>query len=167
MVGSFAVGKTSLVANYHKNIFSDIYTTTLGVKVSTKEIIDNNKKANLVFWDIVGREDFYKMELTYLVGSDAYVLVADGTRSATLEAAYRHHVKIKKMHGDIPFILFVNKSDLLDEWEITDQDIKLLEKKGITVFKSSAKTNIGIEDGIKYIANKLLKNQDEDQIKVI
>jgi len=36
LMGSFAVGKTSLVRRFVENMFSDKYLTTLGVKISKK-----------------------------------------------------------------------------------------------------------------------------------
>ena len=38
MLGSFAVGKTSLVRRYVESIYSDAYQTTVGVKVDKKEL---------------------------------------------------------------------------------------------------------------------------------
>ena len=38
MVGAFATGKTSLVARFVKSIYSDIYHSTVGVKIDKKSI---------------------------------------------------------------------------------------------------------------------------------
>ena len=38
MIGSFAVGKTSLVSRFVSSIFSDKYLTTVGVKIDKKNI---------------------------------------------------------------------------------------------------------------------------------
>ena len=39
MVGSFAVGKTSLVERYVRSIFSEEYKTTIGVKIDKKTVV--------------------------------------------------------------------------------------------------------------------------------
>ena len=36
MLGSFSVGKTSLVRRYVESLFSDAYLTTVGVKIDKK-----------------------------------------------------------------------------------------------------------------------------------
>ncbi len=39
MVGAFATGKTSLVAQFVRSIFSEKYQTTVGVKIDKKQLI--------------------------------------------------------------------------------------------------------------------------------
>ena len=38
MLGTSAVGKTSLVGRFVEGIFSDSYLTTIGVKISRKQV---------------------------------------------------------------------------------------------------------------------------------
>src|SRR5271157_5464563 len=87
MLGSFAVGKTSLVRRFVESIYSDTYQTTVGVKIDKKVIVQDGKEITLVLWDLYGEDDFQKMRWSYLRGAAAYLLVADGTRRATLEKA--------------------------------------------------------------------------------
>ena len=47
MLGSFAVGKTSLVQRYVNSIFSEKYHTTIGVKIDQKIIQYNHEDVNL------------------------------------------------------------------------------------------------------------------------
>ena len=82
MLGSFAVGKTSLVRRFVESIYSDVYQTTVGVKIDKKNVQVNEKEVSLVLWDIYGEDDYQKMRWTYLRGASGYLLVAWATNSS-------------------------------------------------------------------------------------
>ena len=84
MLGSFAVGKTSLVRRYVESIYSDVYHTTVGVKIDKKTVQVGEQEVGLVLWDLYGEDEFQKMRWSYVRGASGYLLVADGTRRATL-----------------------------------------------------------------------------------
>ena len=48
MVGAFATGKTSLVERFVKSIYSDIYQTTVGVKIDKKTVSLGKQEVNPV-----------------------------------------------------------------------------------------------------------------------
>ena len=54
MLGTFAVGKTSLVARYVHGIFSEKYLTTIGVKIDKKSIPHEKRPIELILWDLNG-----------------------------------------------------------------------------------------------------------------
>ena len=57
-----------------------------------------------------------------------------------------------------PFIiLFGNKADLpREKWEVTSEEINDFSKKnGLACFETSAKTKMGIMEGISYMANEI------------
>jgi len=85
MLGSFSVGKTSLVRRFVETIFLDKYHTTVGVKVDKKVVQVDGQELSLVLWDIYGEDEYQKLRLSYLRGAAGYLLVADGTRRATLD----------------------------------------------------------------------------------
>ena len=61
--------------------------------------------------------------MTYLRGAAGYVLVADGTRLATLDVALSLNQRVEAEFGPLPFALLLNKSDLREQWAISDADI--------------------------------------------
>ncbi len=61
LLGDFAVGKTSLVARFVNNQFSEKYLTTVGVKMDTKLIaVNDNLSVKLIIWDIAGENSLKK-----------------------------------------------------------------------------------------------------------
>ncbi len=157
MVGSFATGKTSLIARFVHSIFSEKYQTTVGVKIDKKTINYNDKELNLILWDLYGEDEFQKVRMSYLRGSSAYLLVVDGTRHSTLEKAFNLQVKVEETIGKVPFVLVMNKCDLSDEWEIDIDEINDLTQRGWNIVKTSAKTGRGVEEVFQTITKKMLE----------
>ncbi len=157
MVGAFATGKTSLVARFVSSIYSEVYQTTVGVKIDKKSVNLGNQEVNLILWDIQGEDDFQKLRLSYLRGLSGYLLIVDGTRRATLEKALAIQQTVEQTAGAAPFILILNKSDLKDEWEIDGTDIDELSQRGWMVIQGSAKTGRGVEEAFLTLAQKMVE----------
>lgn len=158
MLGAFAVGKTSLVQRYVHSIFSEKYHTTIGVKIDQKIIQIDHQDVNFLLWDIHGEDEFQKIKPAYLIGSSGYFVVMDGTRRKTMETGLELMEMARKVVGNIPFIVLVNKSDLKETWEITESDIKELKDKGIDVMLTSAKEGLLVEDAFNLLARKIMKS---------
>lgn len=156
MVGAFATGKTSLIARFVKSIYSEIYQTTVGVKIDKKSVNIREQEVNLMLWDIYGEDDFQKLHLSYFRGSSGYLLVVDGTRRPTLDKALDMQKKVEETIGLVPFILILNKFDLVDEWEIDDTVMSELSKKNWTVIQGSAKTGLGVEEAFIRLTEQMV-----------
>ena len=111
MLGGFSVGKTSLVKRYVASIFSESYLTTVGVKIDKKTVTLGERVVHLILWDLAGEDDMSSLRMSYLRGSAGYVLVADGTRPATLETALSLRRRVEADYGPLPFALLLNKND--------------------------------------------------------
>lgn len=148
MVGDFAVGKTSLTQKFVNNVFSEKYLTTVGVKIDTAELGDEK----LVVWDIAGRDTLSPLNANYLVGSSGYVLVADGTRTQTLDSLESLKATVETKIGDVPFVVALNKADDL-AWSLDSAEIDECKKKGWRVFITSAKTGENVAELFQELAN--------------
>lgn len=156
MVGAFATGKTSLVARFVKSIYSEIYQTTVGVKIDKKIITICQQELTFMLWDIHGEDEFQKIRISYLRGSSGYLLVVDGTRRDTLDKAFSLQRKVEESIGAVPFILILNKADLIDEWDIDYTIIEELSEKDWTVIQGSAKTGLGVEEAFLILGEKMM-----------
>jgi small GTP-binding protein len=152
MVGSFGVGKTSLVKQYVQSIFSDKYHTTVGVKIDKKDVAVGSETVRMMIWDLAGDDDFTQLRTTFVRGSAGYLLIADGTRAHTLDVALELNQRILDVIGALPFVLVVNKFDLLSTWEIDSKRVTALEQAGIKVFLSSAKDGHGVHAIFEHFA---------------
>ena len=156
IVGDFAVGKTSTVARVVHNEFSEKYLTTVGVKIDIKNTEGpDGQPMKLVFWDIAGTDIFSEVEFAYLRGAAGYLLVADGTRAATLVTAASLRSEIESRYGRIPFVALLNKSDLESEWQVSDDELARSRDEGILWKPCSAKTGENLEEEIKELIARI------------
>lgn len=158
MIGDFAVGKTSLVARFVRQTFSDKYLTTIGVKIDTKLINLPNEQIKLILWDIAGSDGLSTVTASYLRGAAGYLLVVDGTRKPSWDAALNLQQLVNSQIGNKPFILLLNKADLQEQWEIDNLDVTKQLQQGRTVIHTSAKIGMGVEEAFTQLAMKLLNN---------
>lgn len=156
MLGAYAVGKTSLVARFVRSIFSEKYHTTVGVKIDKKVVRIGDNDVSLMLWDLAGEDDFYQVRMSYLRGSSGYLLVADGLRKATLDKAIELQTKAEGEIGKVPFILLVNKVDLVSDWEIREADLSELQESGWRVVSTSAKNGTGVDEVFIELGEKTL-----------
>lgn len=118
LIGEFSVGKTSLVRRFVNNQFSDDYLTTVGVSISTRELaVPDGSVVKMIIWDIAGEDHLTSVSKSYLQGADGYLLIADGTRNSTLDAAVELKKEVNQLLGDVPFFALLNKADLVADWE--------------------------------------------------
>ncbi len=158
MLGSFAVGKTSLVARFVHSMFSERYHTTVGVKVDKKLVTLGGRTIKLMLWDIHGEDDHQRIKRVYLRGAAGYALIADGTRPATLDALESVHERAQAQLGLRPFVVALNKSDLQGDWGLREPDIASWRARPgcAGVLRCSAKTGAEVERMLHTLAAALL-----------
>lgn len=155
MLGTWGVGKTSLVRQFVHSVFEEKYLSTLGVKVDKKSVSVKGQDVNLMLWDIAGAEDNFSVPMHYVKGAAGYIMVIDGTRRESLEAALDLVELIDSKVGNLPFIVAVNKSDL--QWQLKETEIDSAFKKyNHSWFATSAKTGESVEDVFIAMAEKLI-----------
>lgn len=159
LLGTFAVGKSSLTERFVSSIFSERYHTTVGVRVQKRTVELDSGVVDLIIWDLAGEDEFVSLRTAYLRGAAGYVLVADGTRRETLNKALEMQKSADRALGGVPFVLMVNKTDLEEDWAIQDADLDLLVRKGWMVFRTSAKTGEGVSDGFIRLATAMDRGQ--------
>lgn len=153
MLGSFAVGKTSLVRRYVDSIFSENYVTTIGVKIDKKMVKSNNQDLSLILWDVYGEDNYQSVLPSYLRGMAAYILVIDPSRPDTFDSAKKLHLLVNETLGPKPFILVLNKSDIKSEWEINEPILSELSTAAIKTIETSAKTDTGVDEVFQALAS--------------
>lgn len=156
MLGSFSVGKTSLILRFVESIFSDRYLTTVGVKIDKKVISVDSQDVTLMLWDLYGEDEFQKIRMSYLRGASGYLLVADGTRPATLDKTLAIKDEAEKNFGAIPFVVALNKCDLVNDWEVTSEREAELAIRAGKVVRTSAKTGEGVEIAFESLIKEML-----------
>ncbi len=157
MLGSFAVGKTSLVRRYVDSIFSDNYVTTIGVKIDKKMVCAHDKELALILWDVYGEDNQQSVLPAYLRGMAAFILVVDPSRPATFDSAKNLHSLVLENLGPKPFVLVLNKSDIKSEWQINEPILTELSNLALATIETSAKTDTGVDDIFQTIASSFVQ----------
>jgi hypothetical protein len=98
------------------------------------------------------------MKSSHVAGASGYLLVADGTRLGTIEAAMALQQRISAILGPVPFILALNKADLTESWEIAPESVDALKLTGWDVRNSSAKTGDGVEDIFMDLSRRMIQD---------
>ena len=162
MVGTYGVGKTSLVERYVHSKFEDKYLTTMGVKITKKPLEVAGQEVNLMLWDLAGEDKLTTVKPMNLRGASGYLLVADGTRANTLEAIFELQTRVKAEVGDVPFTCVINKLDLREQWEVNDASLARLDELGWKHLLTSAKSGEAVEELFLGLAERMLEGTESD-----
>ncbi len=183
LLGDSAVGKTSLIRRYVFDQFEDSYISTIGSKVTKKELTVHGLKytinLKLMIWDLIGREGYYGIHARTFVGVDGVLLVADMTRKETLLSLERYWLPVLfKVVETAPLVFVCNKSDLEDEFEFEADELVEIAKRythldgetypyGLQPFYStSAKTGNNVERAFKTLGRLVVAGTDlSDPVK--
>lgn len=155
LLGDFAVGKTSLIRRFVERRFDDSYLTTVGVAVSRKQITYPDSSLNLLIWDLAGGRDH--RQTGYLTGVSGSLIVCDLTRRVTL-ASYREYTEqLYTINPKAQVVLLANKSDLIDNRSITDEELKTIagELKAPWLL-TSAKNGDDVDRAFSLLADMLM-----------
>ncbi len=155
LLGAAGVGKTSLVRRYVEGIFSDAYLSTIGVTISRRTVTLGEDTINLMVWDLEGETDRRSLRMRYLRGAAGYLVVADGTRLETLEAALTLQAQVADRRPGLPFALLLNKHDLTDRWALPAGRVAELAGRW-SVLTTSARTGDSVGAAFDGLARRLL-----------
>lgn len=167
LLGDFNVGKTSLVRRFVENKFSDQYLSTVGVKVSRKSVnIPTDltlNQVNFLLWDLEGQTKFKSITPNYLKGASGAIIVADLTRSNTLNNLNQHINLFLEINPQCIIMIALNKADLLPSEKLN----KLIKsyshydcEQVIQTYKTSAKTGEGVADLFQELAMRMVIDPD-------
>ena len=166
LVGESAVGKTSMVRRFVLDEFHDRYVTTLGAKVSKKELAldlpdDRRVQMDMTVWDIMGEKGFRDLlRDAYFQGARGVLAVCDLTRYSTLRELDEWVTSVFKVVREIPVVFAVNKHDLADEVLILygEKEIAASARAFDAPWMyTSAKTGENVEAAFRALGEKVVR----------
>ena len=167
LLGSFAVGKTSLIDRFVYNQFEDKYLTTIGVKISQKilpPVQDHHRQQTVqhsfLIWDIAGLEKFDHVALNYFRGAAGALAVADLTRRETIGNLYAFCDRFLSVNPKSSLVILGNKSDVFQD---DGQTLSELEQAAANYASectiTSAKTGEGVEKAFLKLSQEIGSNK--------
>ena len=161
LVGEGAVGKTCMIRRFIQDQFDDRYISTLGAKVSKKEIkVDGpngGMDVDMTIWDIMGEKGFRDLlKEAYFHGAQGVLAICDVTRKETLEDLDEWLAAVVKVTGNVPIEFLANKADLKDQMAVSEEDVSAAaESHGAPWMFTSAKTGKNVEDAFAKLAKMI------------
>ena len=166
LLGDGAVGKTSLIRRFVTDQFSDKYITTIGSKVTKKDVylggVEDRTHMIMLVWDILGQKGYKYTQALSFGGIEAALLVADVTRIDTLYSLKEYWIpSLMAITGPVPLIFLGNKADLKDDMAFGIEDLEELASEIEPINGkyecrlTSAKTGENVEDSFISMANYL------------
>ncbi len=161
LLGTFGVGKTSLVRRFVYDEFKEDYLSTMGVHIHKKTVSatqDEYCNINLIIWDIAHIEKFNSIIKNYFRGSHGAVVVFDLTRPLTFQGSHIYLDPFLEMNPKSKLVFVGNKIDLIEkESNEMEQLLQLSKAYNSPIIKTSAKNNENVEELFSKIGNLLVK----------
>ncbi len=167
VIGSAAVGKTTLINSFLKKDQLSSYRPTLGISISQQKYYLKGFKDDIItflVYDLAGQEFFKRVRHEYYHGAHCVFVVYDITRRETFDEGLDFWFKdARKELGNIPFVLISNKIDLEEERKVTKKEgIKKAQELKSFFIETSALHNVNVQDIFKLIGIGLFfKSIDE------
>jgi small GTP-binding protein len=151
LLGETGVGKTSIIAQFMENEFSDDQPATTGATFVSKSlhIRHFNKLLNFEIWDTAGQEKFRSLSKMFYKDSAVVILVYDITNTKTFDELQYYWINQIKEHAPKKIIIAIaaNKSDLAKREQVDEEQARLFARNIGAIFKiTSAKNKSDIED---------------------
>ncbi len=155
LIGNFSVGKTSLIKRFVENSFSDDYISTIGVKISKKNVQIYDQKATLLIWDIEGATKIKPINTIYARGAHGAIIVID-VQDKKYPEQIKEHIRIcNSVVKEIPSVLVFNKIDLEPDFRANIEELKSQYPQIKGSFYTSAKTGEEVEEMFFKIAKEI------------
>lgn len=164
MLGSFGVGKTSLVRQFVFKQFKEQYLSTIGVQITQKdlEILSAAKSEKIsikfILWDLAHIEKYDKVIENYFRGANGAIVIFDMTRMQTLSEMERYLSLFLNVNPESKLVLVGNKCDLIEKDVINlEQLLHFGKLYQAPHFLTSAKTGENVEQVFTTLAKLLLR----------
>jgi len=158
VVGASGVGKTTLLEQIVKYKPKKDTVKTIGVKFYLHEVLIDDKKYTLQFWDFIENERFEFLYKDYFRGANAAIIIFDWSRIETFYSAQRYLRLIRKFtKSNISFIIVGNKIDLVDDLEWFDRSSirELFDEEGGFYIECSMKNTEKFEKAIVELIQRI------------
>ncbi|KDN40363.1 putative ras-related protein rab-18 [Tilletiaria anomala UBC 951] len=161
LLGSSAVGKSSLLLRFTDDEFLPVEETsaTIGVDYKQKSIEVNGRRFKLSIWDTAGQERFRSLVGSYYRGAQGVIMVYDVTVRETFNSLpmWFNELETFSTSSDIVKIVVGNKVDKESSRVITTEEGRAFaESKGCLFVEASAKKGQNVSGAFDELINKII-----------
>ena len=162
LIGDGAVGKTSLRKRYLGEGFETDYLSTMGADFALFDTKVNDTYIRWQIWDLAGQPVFKDVVKAYYTKVFGAILVYDVTRRQTFENTEKWLDDLwtnSKRDQKVPVVILGNKIDLREEGAetvSTDEGKRLVDRLGLDLIETSAKTGEGVQNAFAQLGKEIL-----------
>ena len=166
LLGDSSVGKTCLINRFANEKFEENFISTIGAELWEKSIKVNEKNVLLRIMDTCGQEKFKAITSCYYRNTDGIIFVYDVTNKNSFRNINKWLKDVNDFNNNFKGALAGNKIDLKDIRVINKEDMeKYADEQQIKSFEVSAKEGTNVEELFKYLAELIISNMTEEEIK--
>ena len=167
VLGSVAVGKTSLITRYKARKFVQNIQSTSGFNFITVNKIFNNKKYILNFWDTAGQEKYNSLVQNFIKNANIVLLIYSITDKKSFQDLDNWLKLVKKVNGEKGYSIGViaNKSDLYIQSKVDNEEGKKYAKKINAIWKltSAFEDQKGIDGLVDQLLTNYINNEEKNE----
>ncbi len=165
-MGANARCKTNLVRGHVRDAFDDKYISTLGTKVSKKEMLLSGAYArspitvDMLVWDVLSPKNFRGFLWdAYFHGARGVIAVSDMTRRSTLDDLDEWIQSVRGIIGRVPVVIIGANFDKKDRLEVSEQELVLAAKAhDAPCYFASESSTEPVEAAFRFLADAVLRS---------
>ena len=157
VIGDSGVGKSSICTRYTKDIYHNMFISTIGVDFECHTICLDGKNIKLQIWDTAGQERFKAITNSFYRGADGIIIVFDVTSYESFHNVRKWLEEVNKRESETPYKLILgNKCDQENKRQVSfDTAKEYANQLDIPYLETSAKSAVNIDQAFLNMASKL------------
>jgi Ras-related protein Rab-6A len=166
-LGDMEVGKTSFISRFVLDSFNNVYQATVGIDFLSKSLQLDDRVVRLQLWDTAGQEKFRSIIPSYVRDSSIVFIIFDLANRASFKNVDEWYSKVQaESHEDAIVMLVGNKSDLVDQRQVTTEEGEAKAKElGLIYGEASAKTGNNVRNLFRKAAMALPASEENPDLQ--
>ena len=156
LLGQSGAGKTSIIMQYVRGLFTQGTNPTIGASFVTKTEKVDGKETEISIWDTAGQELYRGLTPMYYRNAMAAIVVFDVCNEDSFRAVRGWVDEIRENTGDTIIAICANKIDIESRIVSKEEGSKLAQSLDAMYFETSAATASGVSDLFHRITKELL-----------
>ncbi len=153
LLGSLAVGKSSIARRLAFDTFQSDYKSTIGVQLHKLSVTVDGRDIAVVVWDTDGDLSANTLSSIYARGASGALIIADTRRQGTIDKMHDLCASMEDALPGRPRLCVFNKVDIVAP---TQQQLDAMHTRADGVAQTSALTGRGVREALQKLVEKVV-----------